>query len=191
MSGSTASHPASGCWEPVLSPPACPTPQELVSAEEEFSAITDKIPQRPVGVVEGTSYTVIILAALGFAAAVLYAAVNELLLQPAEYTCYNKTLDLIRDDPRVTVRLGEPVHAYGTESRNRSARQRIPHREYQDVEGRQHIQIQFHLSGPSGRATVNADMYLESGAWKHNFLYLDVQEPIRQQVGLRAGQAAT
>ncbi|KAL6782358.1 TIM21 [Auxenochlorella protothecoides x Auxenochlorella symbiontica] len=119
-----------------------------------------------------------------FAAAVLYAAVNELLLQPAEYTCYNKTLDLIRDDPRVTVRLGEPVHAYGTESRNRSARQRIPHREYQDVEGRQHIQIQFHLSGPSGRATVNADMYLESGAWKHNFLYLDVQEPIRQQVVL-------
>lgn len=76
-----------------------------------------------------------------FAAAVLYAAVNELLLQPAEYTCYNKTLDLIRDDPRVTVRLGEPVHAYGTESRNRSARQRIPHREYQDVEGRQHIQV--------------------------------------------------
>lgn len=54
-----------GAGNRVLSPPACPTPQELVSAEEEFSAITDKIPQRPVGVVEGTSYTVIILAALG------------------------------------------------------------------------------------------------------------------------------
>ena len=40
-------------------------PQELVAAEEEFSAITDKIPQRPVTIVEGTSYTVVIIAALG------------------------------------------------------------------------------------------------------------------------------
>ena len=42
-----------------------------------------------------------------FAAAVIYAAVKELLLQPKEYTCYNTTLDRIKDDPRVTVRLGE------------------------------------------------------------------------------------
>jgi hypothetical protein len=35
----------------------------LELTEETFSAITDKIPQKPVGVVEGTSYTIIILAA--------------------------------------------------------------------------------------------------------------------------------
>lgn len=40
-------------------------PQDLVTSEEEFDAITDKIPQRPVGIVEGTSYSLIILAALG------------------------------------------------------------------------------------------------------------------------------
>ena len=39
--------------------------QDLVAAEEEFTAITDKIPQRPVTVVEGTSYTLVIIAALG------------------------------------------------------------------------------------------------------------------------------
>lgn len=39
--------------------------QSLVEAEEEFSAITDKIPQRPVSVAEGTSYTLVIIAALG------------------------------------------------------------------------------------------------------------------------------
>lgn len=76
-----------------------------------------------------------------FAAAVLYAAVSELLLQPAEYLCFNKCLDRIKDDPRVTVRLGEPVHAYGTESRNRAARQHVPHRFYDDSEGRQHMQV--------------------------------------------------
>lgn len=71
----------------------------------------------------------------------LYAAVSELLLQPAEYVAYSKTLERVKDDPRVTVRLGEPVHAYGTESRNRAARQRIPHRLYSDPEGRQHVQV--------------------------------------------------
>jgi hypothetical protein len=35
---------------------------------EKINAITDKIPQRPVGVVEGTSYSVIILAAFGVSA---------------------------------------------------------------------------------------------------------------------------
>lgn len=44
-----------------------------------------------------------------FAAAVIYYAVKELLLQPKEYTCYNKILDRIKDDPRVTIRLGNFV----------------------------------------------------------------------------------
>mgnify|MGYP002388075485 CR=1 FL=1 len=54
-------------------------------------------------------YMTCILCCLQFAAAVIYAAVKELLLQPKEYTCYNTTLDRIKDDPRVTVRLGERV----------------------------------------------------------------------------------
>lgn len=41
--------------------------QELATSDADgrSSAITDQIPQRPVGVVEGTSYSVMILAALG------------------------------------------------------------------------------------------------------------------------------
>lgn len=39
----------------------------LTVTDEEMNAITDQIPQRPMGVVEGTSYTVVILAALAFA----------------------------------------------------------------------------------------------------------------------------
>jgi import inner membrane translocase subunit TIM21 len=35
----------------------------LEITEETFSAITDKIPQKPVGIVEGTSYTLLILGA--------------------------------------------------------------------------------------------------------------------------------
>lgn len=41
------------------------TPQGLVAAEDEFSAITDKIPQRPVTATEAGGYSLVILAALG------------------------------------------------------------------------------------------------------------------------------
>ena len=160
-----------------------------MTKDEEFSAITDKIPQRPVTVVEGTSYTLLIIAALGFAAAVLYAALKELVFSPKEYECFNTTLNKIKDDPRVTVRLGAPISAYGSESRNRAARQRIPHRIYTDQDGREHVQIQFHMKGPSGRALVSADMFKDAGNWRYHFLYLKVESPIPQQVILvRPGQ---
>ena len=87
---------------------------------------------------------------------------------------------------------GTPVSAYGSESRNRAARQRIPHRLYTDGEGREPVQLQFHMRGPSGRATVNADMYQEGGKWQYHFLYLNVESPLPQQVVLvRPGQPDT
>lgn len=39
----------------------------LTAQEDSDDAITDQIPQRPMGVVEGTSYTVIIIAAIAMA----------------------------------------------------------------------------------------------------------------------------
>jgi len=41
--------------------------KSLAAQEEAEDAITDQIPQRPMGVVEGTSYTVIIIAAIAMA----------------------------------------------------------------------------------------------------------------------------
>jgi hypothetical protein len=74
---------------------------------------------------------------------VIWAVVNELLIQPREYTCFNITLKKLQEDPRVTVRLGTPVSGYGQESRNRQARQRIPHRVFKDANGVEKIQVLF------------------------------------------------
>lgn len=41
----------------------------------------------------------------------------------------------------MTVRLGTPISAYGQESRNRAARQRIPHRAYTDSDGVEHHHV--------------------------------------------------
>lgn len=39
----------------------------LAVEQEEYDAITDQIPQRPMGVVEGTSYTLLIAAGIAIA----------------------------------------------------------------------------------------------------------------------------
>ena len=44
----------------------------------------------------------------------LYAALNELVFSPKEYKCYAHTLEKIKDDPRVTVRIGEREEGGGT-----------------------------------------------------------------------------
>ncbi|KIZ04743.1 import inner membrane translocase subunit tim-21 Flags: Precursor [Monoraphidium neglectum] len=153
-------------------------PQRFDSLEltdEKINAITDKIPQRPVGVVEGTSYTAIILAAFGCLAYFVYNFVVTLVLEPVQQQCFNAALDKLRADPRITVRLGSSITGYGQETHNRSARQTIPHQVYKDQEGREHVRLQFHMRGPGGSALVNADMYkADGGAWDYSYLIVDV-----------------
>lgn len=53
--------------------------------EDPFDSITDKIPERPVSVAEGASYSLIILAGLAVAAVAAYAVLKELIFEPKEY----------------------------------------------------------------------------------------------------------
>ena len=80
-----------------------------------------------------------------FTVAVLWAVVNELLIQPREYTAFNLSLQKLRDDPRIMVMIGTPISGYGQETHNRAARQRIPHKIYSDDRNREHVQVS--LSG--------------------------------------------
>ena len=73
--------------------------------------------------------------------AVLWAVVNELLIQPREYTAFNLSLQKLRDDPRIMVMIGTPISGYGQETHNRAARQRIPHKIYSDDRNREHVQV--------------------------------------------------
>jgi len=145
----------------------------LSAGEDPFDAITDKIPEKPVGVVEGTSYTIVIVAALGFAAAAGWAILKDLFVTPAEYQVFNKTLEKLQDDPRVIVRLGAPLKGFGADSRNRRARQAIPHQTY-SKNGVEHVRVQFQAKGPVSQGTVHADMFYADGDWQYHYLYVDV-----------------
>ncbi|KAG5004447.1 hypothetical protein JHK82_028461 [Glycine max] len=115
--------------------------KDVANVEDPFSAPTYNIPEKPVTFVEGASYGVVILAGLGIAAAAGYAVFKELIFQPKEYKIYNKALKRIQDDGQIRVRIGFPITGYGQESRNRAARQRIPHRVWTDEEGVEHVEL--------------------------------------------------
>lgn len=120
-------------------------------------------------------------------AAVLYAAASELLLQPVEYAAFNACLDRLRDDPRVSVRLGSPLTGYGAETRSRSARQRISHRVRTDDAGVDHVTVQFWARGPRGAARVTAEATAGvggKGPWSVETMVADFDGPHAARVTL-------
>lgn len=61
------------------------TRKDVSTVEEDpFDSPTYNIPQKPVTFAEGASYSVIILAGLGVAAAAAYAVFKELIFEPKE-----------------------------------------------------------------------------------------------------------
>ena len=68
---------------------------------------------------------VIILLGLAAAATAAYYVFLELFMEPRERTVADAALALVREDPRLAVRLGpaSSITSYGADSRSRSARQ--------------------------------------------------------------------
>ncbi|KAE9619108.1 putative mitochondrial import inner membrane translocase subunit Tim21 [Lupinus albus] len=165
------------------------TKNEITNVEEDpFSAPTYNIPEKPVTFVEGASYSVIILAGLGIAAAAGYAVFKELIFQPKEYKIYSKALKRIQDDGQVRVRIGFPITGYGQESRNRAARQRIPNRVWTDEDGLEHVEVNFYIRGPHGHGKVFSEMFKgpADNEWKFTNLIVEIRAPSSAQLILES-----
>uniref|UniRef100_A0A161ZNN1 Mitochondrial import inner membrane translocase subunit Tim21 n=1 Tax=Daucus carota subsp. sativus TaxID=79200 RepID=A0A161ZNN1_DAUCS len=117
--------------------------REISTVENPFDAPTYNIPQKPVTFTEGASYSLVILAGLGIAAAAAYGVFSELIFSPKEYKVFGMALKRVQNDSQVSVRIGSPVTGYGQDSRNRAARQRIPHRIWTDEDGVEHVEASF------------------------------------------------
>ncbi|XP_057426676.1 probable mitochondrial import inner membrane translocase subunit TIM21 isoform X2 [Lotus japonicus] len=164
------------------------TKKEISKVEDTFDdAPTYHIPEKPVTFVEGASYSVIILAGLGVAAAAGYAVFKELIFQPKEYKIYNKALKRIQDDPQVRVRIGNPITGYGQESRNRAARQRIPHRVWTDEDNVEHVEVNFYIRGPHGHGKIFAEMFKPAdNEWQFTYLIVEIKAPSPAQLILES-----
>lgn len=60
------------------------TKKDVSKVEDPFDAPTYNIPEKPITFTEGASYSVVILAGLGIAAAAGYAVFKELIFEPKE-----------------------------------------------------------------------------------------------------------
>lgn len=156
------------------------TRRDLAAQDEDpFDPLTDRIPEKPVTFAEGASYSVAIFAGFAVAAAAAYAVFKELIFEPKEYKVFNKALERVQNDNQVTVRIGLPVTGYGQDSRNRAARQRIPHRTWVDEDGVERIEVQFYVRGPHGVGRVHCEMFKdkEDKQWKFTYLIVDILSP--------------
>ena len=150
-----------------------------IEDEDEFDELTDRwIPEKPVTKAETAGYSVVIILGLGLAASAIFFASKELFMSPKEYAAFNAALKQIELDPRVTSALGESVTGYGSESRNRSQRQRIPHTIVRDpASGREVVRVQFHARGTRGNATVHAEYDPSNAEEPFGYLIVDVERP--------------
>ncbi|BBN03661.1 mitochondrial import inner membrane translocase subunit TIM21 [Marchantia polymorpha subsp. ruderalis] len=151
----------------------------ITTQEDPFDTLTDKIPERPVSVAEGASYSVVILAGLAVAGAAAYAVFKELIFEPKEYKVFGKALDRVKTDMQIAGRLGSPISGYGQESQNRAARQRISNRAWVDEDGVERVEVMFHIRGPGGAGKVYCEMFKdpEDKTWKYTYLIVDVTNP--------------
>ncbi|CAM0881930.1 unnamed protein product [Alopecurus aequalis] len=161
---------------------------DLTTIEDPFDAPTYNIPEKPVTFVEGASYSVVILAGLGVAALAGYAVFKELIFEPKEYKIFGKALARVQSASQVTAKIGYPITGYGTESRNRAARQRIQNRVWTDEDGVEHVEVGFHIRGPHGAGKVFAEMFKDNSdrTWKFTFLLVEITSPRHEQIMLES-----
>ncbi|XWS32409.1 hypothetical protein CRYUN_Cryun23aG0157100 [Craigia yunnanensis] len=164
------------------------TRKEVSNVEDPFDAPTYNIPDKPVTFTEGASYSLIILAGLGIAAAAGYAVFKELIFQPKEYKIFNQALERIQKESQVRVRIGHPITGYGEESRNRAARQRIPNRIYTDENGVEHVEVNFYIRGPHGAGKDFTEMFKDKtdNKWKYTYLIVQINSPSRAELMLES-----
>ncbi|CAA2957882.1 probable mitochondrial import inner membrane translocase subunit TIM21 [Olea europaea var. sylvestris] len=153
--------------------------RDVSKVEDPFDAPTYNIPEKPVTFTEGASYSIVILAGLGIAAAAGYGVFKELIFEPKEYKIFGKALERIQNDSQVRVRIGSPITGYGQESRNRAARQRIPNRTWTDEDGNEHVEVNFYIRGPHGAGKVGAEMFKDKvdKQWKFIYLIVEIKSP--------------
>eukprot|EP00252_Welwitschia_mirabilis_P015520 TRINITY_DN34159_c0_g1_i1.p1 TRINITY_DN34159_c0_g1~~TRINITY_DN34159_c0_g1_i1.p1 ORF type:complete len:285 (+),score=40.97 TRINITY_DN34159_c0_g1_i1:203-1057(+) len=162
--------------------------KHIVTQEDPFDPLTDKIPEKPVTFAEGASYSLVILVGLAVAGGAAYAVFKELIFEPKEYKIFGKALDRVQQDNRVTVRIGSPITGYGQESRNRAARQRIPHRTWTDEDGIERVEVNFYIRGPHGAGKVYSEMFKDKldNTWKFTYLIVDITSPTKTQILLES-----
>ncbi|XP_060826112.1 mitochondrial import inner membrane translocase subunit Tim21 [Bombus pascuorum] len=120
-------------------------------------------------------YLGVIISGIGITAFMFYMIFDELFSNKSPNSVYSKALDRCIKHPKVTDALGEPIKAYGEESR-RGRRRHISHIIF-ERDGVRHMRMKFYIQGIRRRATVNLEVQEdESGNYMYRYLYVLVDD---------------
>ena len=124
----------------------------------------------------------VIAFGLGVTGIILYTVFNELFSGSGPTKLFQKASDQCVRDPRVQDMLGEPIKAFGEETR-RGRRKHVSFLEYTDEEGRKGIRVKFYLQGVRKRATAHLDAREDSsGQLVTRFLLVQADDLLRTSI---------
>ncbi|CAG9854833.1 unnamed protein product [Phyllotreta striolata] len=128
------------------------------------------------------SYLGIIALGVAVTGTLFYAVFKELFSSNSPNNIYSKAVKKCIADPRVEDKLGNPISAYGEETR-RGRRQHVSHVVYMGKDGRKHLRMQFHLKGSFHKGVAQLDMVEnDAGNFEYRYLFVEVDDMLRNVI---------
>ena len=125
----------------------------------------------PMRATEVGGYGALMVVAVGILIATVGTLLTTLVFTSFEDRVYENALELMKQDARVTVRLGSPIVSESGKRRT------YLHSQYKGEDGSEHCRVSFRARGPQGAATVHADGKRVEGRLEFAYLYVDVTSP--------------
>merc|ERR1712141_223451 len=132
--------------------------------------------------VKTASYGIVIVVGVGVTCVVLYTILKELFTGESPTALFQMASEKCVEHPQVQDLLGEPIKAFGEESR-RGRRRHVTSYPYVDEHGRKGIRVQFYLQGLRKRATAQIDAREgEDGHFKTRYIIVTADDLLRTSV---------
>lgn len=126
-------------------------------------------------------YLCVIVGGIGVTACIFYTILKELFSESSINGIYNKATKRCLQDSRILDALGEPVKAYGEESR-RGRRTHVRHNIIMQ-NGIKHVRMQFYIQGIRKRGTVHLEVKeTQSGDYEYVYLIVKLEDMFRSTI---------
>ncbi|XP_017876422.1 mitochondrial import inner membrane translocase subunit Tim21 [Ceratina calcarata] len=130
---------------------------------------------------KSAGYLGVIIGGVGVTAFMFYMIFDELFSSKSPNNVYSKALDVCIKNQKVRDSLGEPIKAYGEESR-RGRRSHIRHITFMKDNVR-HMRMKFYIQGIRRRGTVNLEVQEDqSGKYVYRYLYVLVDDMVQSVI---------
>ena len=143
---------------------------------------TETIGQKAKENVKTASYGMVIVVGVGVTCVVLYTVLKELFTGDSPTALFQMASEKCVEHPQVQDLLGEPIKAFGEESR-RGRRRHVTSLSYVDENGKKGIRVQFYLQGLRKRGTAQIDAREgEDGHFKTRYIVVTADDLLRTSV---------